>query len=71
MLCSFLQDDGDSEPTLNGDEFDQFDSIPSDTGLGGDHRMEELQVAELLAAEPLPLPVANGTTHCEGEGRVM
>lgn len=64
----FLQDDGDSEPTLHSDDLDQFDSFPSDARLAGDHQAadDDLQVADLLAPEPLP--VVNGTAHCEGEG---
>lgn len=69
MVCSFLQDEGDSEPTLNGDDMDRFGGISADAGLGGDlrDRVEgDLMVSDLLSPEPLP--IANGTAHCEGEG---
>ncbi len=62
----FLQDDGDSEPTLHSDDMDQFDTFPPDTRLPGNHQAmdDDLQVADLLSPEPLP--VVNGTAHCEG-----
>ena len=72
MVCSFLQDDGDSEPTLNGDDIDRFGGISADTGLGGDPQdqlEEDLHMTDLLP--PDLLPVANGTPDCEGEGGEM